>query len=186
MSDRRGPRPAAPRAEGPRGRSGSRPPGPRASPGGDRRSRLTLPEYEGAPSKWQRRNPVVTAVSPHPEGRLPVGLSQHPNQHRTERSVLLAVDQQLAEGPCRPFPQQDWIMPTRSKSGASGRGGVRRGSTTHPTTTNERTDKPRDWTDAGPGRSKRRRATRVRSRIGPLSSGFVQWGGQDSNPRHEG
>jgi hypothetical protein len=35
-------------------------------------------------------------------GRLPaIGLSQHPDQHRPERPVLLAVDQELGEGTAR-------------------------------------------------------------------------------------
>jgi hypothetical protein len=32
--------------------------------------------------------------------RLPVGLSQHPDEHRPEGSILLAVDQQLGERAC--------------------------------------------------------------------------------------
>jgi hypothetical protein len=31
--------------------------------------------------------------------RLPLALPQHPHEHRPERPVLLAVDQQLGEGP---------------------------------------------------------------------------------------
>jgi hypothetical protein len=31
-------------------------------------------------------------------GRSPLALPQHPDQHRPERPVLLAVDQQLGEG----------------------------------------------------------------------------------------
>jgi hypothetical protein len=29
---------------------------------------------------------------------FPIGISQHPDQHRPERPVLLAVDQQFGEG----------------------------------------------------------------------------------------
>ena len=32
--------------------------------------------------------------------RLPVGLSQHPDEHRPEGPILLAVDQQLGESAC--------------------------------------------------------------------------------------
>jgi hypothetical protein len=31
-------------------------------------------------------------------GRLALGLRQHPGEHRSERPILLAVDQQLGEG----------------------------------------------------------------------------------------
>jgi hypothetical protein len=42
-------------------------------------------------------------VRPTPGTALAVGLLQHADQHRPERSVLLAIDQQLGEGAGSPF-----------------------------------------------------------------------------------
>jgi hypothetical protein len=40
--------------------------------------------------------------------RRPIGLAQHPDQHRPERPVLLAVDQELGEGSAL------WVAPELS------------------------------------------------------------------------
>jgi hypothetical protein len=46
-------------------------------------------------------------------------LPQHPDKHRPESPILLAVDQQLGEGPrILGFPNRGPIASTRSKSGS--------------------------------------------------------------------
>jgi hypothetical protein len=49
---------------------------------------------------------------------LAVDLPQHPDEHRPEVSILLAVDQELGEGSRRRVPQYLPIRSTRSKSGS--------------------------------------------------------------------
>jgi hypothetical protein len=47
----------------------------------------------------------------------PLMLSQHPDQHRPKRPVLLAVDQELGESAAFRVPQNSPILSARSKSG---------------------------------------------------------------------
>ena len=47
--------------------------------------------------EWTFLSDLATSSGRHRK-RLPAGLLQHPDQHRPERPVLLAVDQQLGEG----------------------------------------------------------------------------------------
>jgi hypothetical protein len=46
-------------------------------------------------------------------------LPQDPNEHRSQRPVLLAVDQELGEGPC---VIQAWLTSARKTSGESAGG----------------------------------------------------------------
>ena len=48
------------------------------------------------------------------EPKLAFGLPQHPDEHRPERPILLAVDQQLGEGARFGFPQNSPIRSARS------------------------------------------------------------------------
>jgi hypothetical protein len=51
-------------------------------------------------------------------GVVSVSLPQHPDEHRPERPVLLAVDQQLGEGATLRVAQNSPIRSARSKSGS--------------------------------------------------------------------
>jgi hypothetical protein len=55
----------------------------------------TLPSFHiHALPCWRRDQPFL-----HSSARSPPVLKQHADQHRPERPVLLAVDQQFSEGP---------------------------------------------------------------------------------------
>jgi hypothetical protein len=58
-----------------------------------------------------RRAAPAPGVPNDPVTALAVALPQHPDEHRPERPVLLAVDQESGEGPRRRVP------PSRSRSG---------------------------------------------------------------------
>jgi hypothetical protein len=46
---------------------------------------------------------------------FPLGLPQHPDEHRAERPVLLAVDQQFGEGAVSGHRSRPWMsVPSRS------------------------------------------------------------------------
>jgi hypothetical protein len=47
---------------------------------------------------WPEAWHVRVGVAPDGRSRLVLGLPQHPDEHRPERPVLLAVDQELGEG----------------------------------------------------------------------------------------
>ena len=50
--------------------------------------------------------------------RTPVGFAQHPDEHRSQYPILLAVDQELGEGAALRVPQKSPIRSARSKSGS--------------------------------------------------------------------
>ncbi len=50
--------------------------------------------------------------------RRPIGLLQHPDKHRPERPVFLAVDQQLGEGAALRVAPEPPIRSARLKSGS--------------------------------------------------------------------
>ena len=60
---------------------------------------------------------AAKAASVSPLG-VPIVLSQHPDEHCSEHSILLAVDQQLGEGSALWVAQNSPIMSARSRSGS--------------------------------------------------------------------
>jgi hypothetical protein len=75
------------------------------------RTSVDLSEPERTPDSPVRA-PVRCALA------APVALPQHADEHRPERPVLLAVDQELGEGPRLRVPQYEPIASARSKSGS--------------------------------------------------------------------
>jgi hypothetical protein len=57
---------------------------------------------------WLTPPARCAAQAPDKPSASPLGLPQHPDEHRSERPVLLAVDQELGEGPTL------WVAPELS------------------------------------------------------------------------